>query len=91
MAHISRDDNVRTLGSLEDFDGRRLEIGVDYDTVTLCPNYRLTAEQCLDFGLLFFRAYAIVAGRPPVAPDPQLEQAAAEALDELRQRLGGES
>jgi hypothetical protein len=55
------DPNVRVLGTLEDLDGRKLPVGVDYDSVTIGYNYRLTRAQALEFGRLFMAAYGAAA------------------------------
>lgn len=46
---------VRTLGTLEDFDGRRIEVGVDYDTVTLGDG-RFTSTQFEELSQLLVQA-----------------------------------
>lgn len=54
-------DYVRQVGSVEDFDGGRLIVGVDHDTVTIgSPSgqvgWRLTSDVAEDFAQLFVSA-----------------------------------
>lgn len=49
------DENVRTLGQVEDIDGTPITVGVDYDTVVVAAR-RLTRAQAEEFAQLFIAA-----------------------------------
>ena len=49
------DSFVREVGTVHDMDGRRVPVGVDYDTVVIL-GYRLSEEQAEEFGHLFVSA-----------------------------------
>jgi hypothetical protein len=50
------DPYVRPVGDLTDLDGRKVVVGVDYDSVTISSSARLTWDQVLEFFSLFFAA-----------------------------------
>jgi hypothetical protein len=49
------DPSVLEVGQLADIDGAHIDIGVDYDTVTVA-GYRFDADGCEEFAKLFVRA-----------------------------------
>jgi hypothetical protein len=57
------DPNVRHLGDVEGYDGEKIAVGVDYDTVAIymgawlsADGIRLTGEKAEEFGRLFVAA-----------------------------------
>ena len=49
------DPNVLTIGAVHDLDGRRVPVGVDYETVVVL-GYRLGQEEAEEFARLFVSA-----------------------------------
>jgi hypothetical protein len=49
------DPNVRTLGAVHDMDGRRVPVGVDYDTVVIL-GYRLDRSETEELAQLIVAA-----------------------------------
>jgi hypothetical protein len=75
-------DYVREIGTVEDIDGRKVTVGVDYDSVTVSNCARLDAKQAEEFSRLFAQA-RMAAAQNRRRMDEEAADDAADALDEV--------
>jgi hypothetical protein len=59
---MTQNPYVRTIGTVEDIDGRKVIVGIDHDAITVGNCARLTREQALEFVTLLFAACWDAAG-----------------------------